>query len=84
MQYQPKDPRKIQFRINKYVFVDFINVFDKSSYANAKEDNSNLYIVKIKIKKGDNRELYHVINNDKKMPETYFREDKSVKKKTFA
>jgi hypothetical protein len=64
--------------------VDFINVFDKNTYENAKEDNSTLYIVKIKIKKGDVRELYHVINKDKKMPEAYFRDDKSVKKKTFA
>ncbi len=48
--------------------MDFINLFDKHTYANAKEDNSNLYIVKIKIKKGDSRELYHIINKDKYMP----------------
>ena len=40
-------------------------------------------MVRIKIKVGDQRELYHVINK-KNIPETFLREDKSVRKKTIA
>ena len=44
-------------------------------------EKNRLYIARIKIKMGSCKELYHVINATKKIPEAYLREDKSVKKK---
>jgi hypothetical protein len=60
-----------------------MDIYDRETLLNSKEDKCGLYIARIKIKIGDNRELYHVINADKHIPEAYFREDKSVKKKTL-
>ena len=40
-------------------------------------------MVRVKVKQGNPYELYHLINKEKKIPETYIREDKSVMKKSL-
>jgi hypothetical protein len=56
---------KSEYRINKFVHVDFFDIYDKRTFLNSREDGLILYIARIKIKIGDTRELYHVINGDK-------------------
>jgi hypothetical protein len=51
-----------EFRINKYVYIDFMDVFDEETFLNKQSDDSNLYVARIKIKIGDYKELYHVLN----------------------
>lgn len=63
--------------------MDFLDVYDPKSNLNVLgEQGEKLYVVRIKIKVGDPKELYHLINKND-LPETYLREDKSVKKKTM-
>ena len=60
-----------------------MDVFDGKTYLNAIGDHHHrLYIVRIKIRIGDPKEIYHVINS-KHIPQTFMREDRSVKKKEF-
>lgn len=72
-----------EYRINKYITIDFLDVYDhKSNWNVLGEKGEKLYVVRIKVKVGDSKELYHIINKHD-LPETYLREDKSVKKKTM-
>lgn len=72
-----------EYRINKYITIDFLDVYDHKSYLNVLgEKGEKLYVVRIKVKVGDSKELYHIINKHD-LPETYLRQDKSVKKKTM-
>ena len=62
-----------------------MDVYDEKTRINARENiektDRRFYIARIKIKMGNPKELYHVINTTKHVPEAYMREDKSVKKK---
>ena len=61
-----------------------MDVYDEKTRLNIRSQekkDSRAYIVRIKIKMGNPKELYHVINQTKKIPEAFLREDKSVKKK---
>lgn len=82
-EFESPHHKNSEYRINKYVYVDFLDIYDKDTLLCSREDGCGLYIARIKIKIGDTRELYHVINADKFIPEAYFREEKSVKKKTM-
>ena len=63
--------------------MDFLDVYHQGTNLNVLgEHGEKLYVVRIKIKVGDPKELYHIINKNH-LPETYLREDKSVKKKTM-
>lgn len=66
--------------MNRYVHVDFMDVFDEETLLNQKQESTYLYIVRIKIKIGSSKELYHVLNKEKEIPEGFVRSDKSVKK----
>ena len=73
-----------EFRVSKYVYVDFLTVFDPNTYLDTRDSEKQkdkLYIARIKVKKGHPRELYHTIKND--VPATFMREDTSVKKKNM-
>jgi hypothetical protein len=40
-----------------------MDIYDKDTFLNSKEEDCGLYIARIKIKLGDSRELYHVVNH---------------------
>ena len=74
--------RNCEYTIDRFMTVDFLDVYDGQTYLNSiGNEAQRLYIARIKIKVGDQRELYHVINKTRHIPEAYQREDKSVKKK---
>jgi len=58
-----------------------MDVFEGKTLLNSIGTNNRLYVIRIKIKAGDPRQLYHVISTTKNVPEAFLREDKSVKKK---
>lgn len=57
------------YEINKYVSVDFLDVYESDTLLNARDKDikRDLYIVRLKIKLGNPYELYHLIN-DKEIP----------------
>lgn len=42
-----------------------MDVYDNDTLLNKRKDGCNLYIVRIKVKIGDYKELYHVLNKEK-------------------
>ena len=50
-----------------------MDVFDGKTYLNSIGASHRLYVVRIKIKVGDPKELYHVISHTKNIPEAFLR-----------
>ena len=50
-----------------------MDVFEGKTLLNSIGSNNRLYVIRIKIKAGDHRQLYHVISTTKNVPEAFLR-----------